>query len=84
MQEARIYNYVDVHIPTFGRKDSDTLRFENADIAGELLALTDESVLRTDDDFGRCGDAVDARIKPAHIPANALELLHRRCPRAFL
>ena len=27
----------------FGRKDTDVLRFENADIAGELLSLTDES-----------------------------------------
>ena len=27
----------------FGRRDTDVLRFENADIAGELLSLIDES-----------------------------------------
>ena len=35
--------YGNVDFLAFGRKDADTLRFENADIAGELLALTDES-----------------------------------------
>ena len=35
--------YGNVDFLAFGRKDTDTLRFENTDIAGELLDLTDES-----------------------------------------
>lgn len=35
--------YGNVDLLAFGRKDADILRFENADIAGELLSLTDES-----------------------------------------
>ena len=36
--------YGSVDLLAFGRKDADVLRFENADIAGDLLALNDESM----------------------------------------
>ena len=36
--------YGNVDLLAFGRKDADVLRFENADIAGDLLALNDESM----------------------------------------
>ena len=35
--------YGNVDLLAFGRRDTDVLRFENADIAGELLTLTDET-----------------------------------------
>lgn len=35
--------YGNVDLLAFGRRDTDVLRFENADIAGELLSLTDET-----------------------------------------
>lgn len=41
--DERIVWYGNVDLLAFGRKDTDVLRFENADIAGELLSLTDES-----------------------------------------
>lgn len=39
----RIVWYGNVDFLAFGRRDTDVLRFENADIAGEQLSLTDES-----------------------------------------
>ena len=42
MDERGVW-YGNVDLLAFGRKDTDVLRFENADIAGELLSLTDES-----------------------------------------
>ena len=41
--DERIVWYGNVDLLAFGRKDTDVLRFENADIAGELLSLIDES-----------------------------------------
>ena len=41
--DERIVWYGNVDFLAFGRRDTDVLRFENADIAGELLSLTDES-----------------------------------------
>ena len=41
--DERIVWYGNVDLLAFGRKDTDGRRFENADIAGELLSLTDES-----------------------------------------
>ena len=41
--DERIVWYGNVDLLAFGRKDADVLRFENADIAGELLSLIDES-----------------------------------------
>lgn len=41
--DERIVWYGNVDFLAFGRKDTDVLRFENADIAGELLSLIDES-----------------------------------------
>lgn len=35
--------YGNADLLAFGRRDTDVLRFENADIAGELLSLTDET-----------------------------------------
>ena len=35
--------YGSVDFLAFGRKDTDVLRFENADIAGELLELSQET-----------------------------------------
>lgn len=35
--------YGNVDLLAFGRRDTDVLRFENADIGGELLSLTDET-----------------------------------------
>ena len=36
--------YGSVDLLAFGRKDADVLRFENDDIAGDLLTLSDESM----------------------------------------
>lgn len=36
--------YGNVDLLAYGKKDTDVLRFENADIAGELLELTEETV----------------------------------------
>lgn len=41
--DERIVWYGNVDFLAFGRKDTDVLRFENADIGGELLSLTDET-----------------------------------------
>ena len=41
--DERIVWYGNVDLLAFGRRDTDVLRFENADIAGELLSLTDET-----------------------------------------
>ena len=41
--DERIAWYGNVDFLAFGRRDTDVLRFENADIAGELLSLIDES-----------------------------------------
>ena len=41
--DERIVWYGNVDLLAFGRKDADVLRFENTDIAGELLSLIDES-----------------------------------------
>ena len=41
--DERIVWYGNVDLLAFGRRDTDVLRFENADIAGELLSLIDES-----------------------------------------
>ena len=41
--DERIVWYGNVDFLAFGRRDTDVLRFENTDIAGELLSLTDES-----------------------------------------
>ena len=41
--DERIVWYGNVDLLAFGRRDMDVLRFENADIAGELLSLTDET-----------------------------------------
>lgn len=41
--DASVVWYGNVDLLAFGRKDADVLRFENADIAGELLYLTDET-----------------------------------------
>ncbi len=41
--DERIVWYGNVDFLAFGRKDTDVLRFENADIAGELMFLIDES-----------------------------------------
>ena len=38
--DERIVWYGNVDLLAFGRRDTDVLRFENADIAGELLSLT--------------------------------------------
>lgn len=40
--DERIVWYGNVDLLAFGRRDTDVLRFENADIAGELLSLTGE------------------------------------------
>ena len=48
--------YGNVDFLAFGRRDADTLRFENTDIAGELLTLTDESAceqMMISEDTGR-------------------------------
>ena len=42
--DGSIVWYGSVDLLAFGRKDADVLRFENADIAGDLLALNDESM----------------------------------------
>lgn len=36
--------YGNVDFLAYGKKDTDVLRFENADVAGELLELTKETV----------------------------------------
>lgn len=41
--DASVVWYGNVDLLAFGRKDADVLRFENDDIAGELLYLTDET-----------------------------------------
>ena len=41
--DERIVWYGNVDLLAFGRRDTDVLRFENADIAGELLSLTDKT-----------------------------------------
>lgn len=41
--DERIVWYGNVDLLAFGRRDMDVLRFENADIGGELLSLTDET-----------------------------------------
>lgn len=41
--DERIVWYGNVDLLAFGRRDTDVLRFENADIAGELLSLTGET-----------------------------------------
>ena len=41
--DGSIVWYGSVDFLAFGRKDTDVLRFVNPDIAGELLALSDES-----------------------------------------
>ena len=41
--DERIVWYGNVDLLAFGRRDMDVLRFENADIAGDLLSLTDET-----------------------------------------
>lgn len=41
--DERIVWYGNVDLLAFGRRDTDVLRFENADICGELLSLTDET-----------------------------------------
>ena len=41
--DERIVWYGNADLLAFGRRDTDVLRFENADIGGELLSLTDET-----------------------------------------
>lgn len=41
--DASVVWYGNVDLLAFGRKNADVLRFENDDIAGELLYLTDET-----------------------------------------
>lgn len=43
VSDERIVWYGNVDLLAFGRRDMDVLRFENADIGGELLSLTDET-----------------------------------------
>ena len=41
--DGSIVWYGSVDFLAFGRKDTDVLRFENPDIAGELLAISEEA-----------------------------------------
>ena len=41
--DESVVRYGSVDFLAFGRKDTDVLRFENADIAGELLELSQET-----------------------------------------
>jgi len=42
--DEKIVWYGNVDFLAFGRKESDVLRFADADIAGELIALWDDSI----------------------------------------
>lgn len=43
LEESTVW-YGNVDVLAYGKKDTDVLRFENADVAGELLKLTKETV----------------------------------------